>query len=71
MYYEEFIQQNSLLNTLCHISGVDDTISIVLKFRNNRMAQLLSTASLQTPNRATICGTKGRITVFVFFLNVK
>lgn len=61
IFYPHKFVQNGMISFV--VIGVDDTTSIVLNFKNNRMAQLLITATSETPCRASICGTKGRITV--------
>ncbi|XP_051953679.1 dihydrodiol dehydrogenase, tandem duplicate 1 [Xyrauchen texanus] len=44
-------------------SGVDESMVVVLKFSGNRMAICACTLGCALPNDATICGTKGSITV--------
>ncbi|XP_062918841.1 trans-1,2-dihydrobenzene-1,2-diol dehydrogenase-like isoform X1 [Mobula hypostoma] len=43
--------------------GIDETVTIVLKYSRKRMAILTVTMATQLPNQAVISGTKGIITV--------
>ncbi|XP_067830388.1 trans-1,2-dihydrobenzene-1,2-diol dehydrogenase-like isoform X1 [Heptranchias perlo] len=43
--------------------GVDEAVTIVLKYARNRMAMVTVTMAVQLPNQATISGTKGTITI--------
>jgi predicted dehydrogenase len=42
-------------------TGVDETLSIIFKYKNGKMASLYSTFLAETPVETDICGTKGRI----------
>ncbi|XP_060705165.1 trans-1,2-dihydrobenzene-1,2-diol dehydrogenase-like [Hemiscyllium ocellatum] len=43
--------------------GVDEAVTIVLKYPRKRMAMVTVSMAIQLTNQATICGTKGTITV--------
>ncbi|XP_067875948.1 trans-1,2-dihydrobenzene-1,2-diol dehydrogenase-like isoform X1 [Heterodontus francisci] len=43
--------------------GVDEAVTIVLKYSRKRMAMVTVTMAIQLPNQATISGTKGIITI--------
>ncbi|GCC21348.1 hypothetical protein chiPu_0019817 [Chiloscyllium punctatum] len=43
--------------------GVDEAVTIVLKYPRKRMAMITVSMATQLTNQATICGTKGTITV--------
>ncbi|RXM94283.1 Trans-1,2-dihydrobenzene-1,2-diol dehydrogenase [Acipenser ruthenus] len=45
------------------LGGVDEAMTVVLRFSSNRMAVCICTISVQLPNEAFIFGTKGTIKV--------
>ncbi|XP_066265611.1 trans-1,2-dihydrobenzene-1,2-diol dehydrogenase-like isoform X1 [Branchiostoma lanceolatum] len=47
--------------------GVDETVTIVLKYSGNRMATLISGASANLANEAYVYGTKGSIKIPLFW----
>ncbi|XP_041851395.1 trans-1,2-dihydrobenzene-1,2-diol dehydrogenase-like [Melanotaenia boesemani] len=48
---------------VCLDSGVDETVTVTLKFSKNRMAVLTCSSGVQLPNDVIISGTKGTIKV--------
>ncbi|XP_066265613.1 trans-1,2-dihydrobenzene-1,2-diol dehydrogenase-like [Branchiostoma lanceolatum] len=52
-----------------HLSdgGVDETVTVVLKYSGNRMATLLCSMSAIVPNEAYVCGTKGSLKIPTFW----
>jgi len=45
------------------IIGVDETVTVTLKFSKNRMAVLTCSSGVQLPNEALVVGTKGTLKV--------
>ncbi|XP_054892348.1 uncharacterized protein LOC129364010 isoform X2 [Poeciliopsis prolifica] len=48
---------------VCQETGVDETVTVILKYSRNRMAIVSCSAVVKLPNDATIIGTKGTIQV--------
>ncbi|XP_066265605.1 trans-1,2-dihydrobenzene-1,2-diol dehydrogenase-like isoform X3 [Branchiostoma lanceolatum] len=47
--------------------GVDETVTVVLKYSGNRMATLLCSMSANMPNEAYVCGTMGFLKIPTFW----